>query len=187
MKILYFDVETTGLHCVKQDIIQLAFLVEIDDKLVEKGNIKMQPFDYETVEQKALEVNKTTIKMLKTYQPPQEAYKEFITVLGKYVDKYNPEDKFFPAGYNVQFDMGFLKQFFIKNEDKYFGSWFNYKMLDPLPLLYLLHVKGVIDFKKYTLEEVCSQLKIDLDAHDALSDVEATREVFCRLWKRIKL
>ena len=176
-KVFWFDVETTGLDPIKQDIIQLAFLIEIDGDIIEGQNLLMQPFDYNAINQEALDVHGRTIKEIKTYPDPRIVYTELIAILEKYVDRYNPLDKFHPAGYNSRFDLDFLRHFFIKNEDVYFGSWFNYKAIDPLSLLHLLDGIGCVSLDNYRLETVCKHFNIPLKAHDALSDIHATRDL----------
>jgi len=176
-KVFWFDVETTGLDPEQQDIIQLAFMIEIDDKIVEQHDMLMQPFNYNTISQEALDVHGRTIEEIKTYPDPHKTYTDLISILEKYVDRYNKEDKFNHACYNSRFDLEFLKQFFIKNKDQYFGSWFNYKAIDPLSLLHILDGIGKISLTNYKLETVCKHFNIPLDAHDALSDITATRDL----------
>lgn len=176
-KVFWFDVETTGLNPNEQDIIQLAFLIEIDGEIVESQNMIMQPFDYDTISQEALDVHGRTIEEIKTYPDPRKTYADLISVLDKYIDKYNSSDKFQPAGYNARFDMDFLREFFIKNGDKYYGSWFNYKAIDPMSLLYLLDGIGNVTLENYKLPTVCKHFDIPLDAHDALNDIKATRDL----------
>lgn len=176
-KIFWFDVETTGLDSEQQDIIQLAFLIEIDGEVVEGRDMLMQPFSYDTISQEALDVHGRTIEEIKTYPNPRKTYADLITILEKYIDRYNPSDKFHPAGYNSRFDMDFLRQFFIKNDDKYYGSWFNYKAIDPLPLLHILDGLGYVSLDNYKLETVCNHYDIKHEAHDALSDISATKDL----------
>ncbi len=176
-KIFWFDVETTGLDPIKQDIVQLAFLIEIDGQIIEKGNLLMQPFNYDTVEQAALDVHGRSIDEIRTYPNPKDVYNDLISILAKYVDRYNREDKFNHAGYNSRFDLEFLKQFFIKNNDVYFGSWFNYKGIDPLTILHALDGIEKISLPNYKLETVCGYFDIPIVAHDALSDITATRNL----------
>lgn len=176
-KIFWFDVETTGLNAEQQDIVQLAFLIEIDGEIVESGNMLMQPFNYDTISQESLDIHGRTIDEIKTYPNPRRVYADLIAVLEKYVDRYNKSDKFHHAGYNSRFDLDFLKQFFIKNEDVYFGSWFNYKAIDALSLLYVLDGIDKVSLPNYKLETVCRHFDIPIKAHDALSDITATRSL----------
>jgi len=176
-KLFWFDVETTGLDPIKHDIVQLAFLIEIDGKIIESKNMLMQPFNYNAIDQQALERQNRTLEEIKTYPVPRQVYQELISILEKYVDRYDTSDKFHNGGYNSKFDMEFLKQYFIKNGDSFFGSWFNYRSIDPLNLLHLLDGIGHVSLPDYKLETVCKHYKIPLKAHDALSDITATRDL----------
>jgi DNA polymerase III epsilon subunit-like protein len=185
-KIFYFDVETTGLDAKKNDIIQLAYIIEIDDKIMEDGNIEMQPFNYATVETKALEVSHRTVEMIKAYQEPRLAYKQLSKTFDKYIDKYNKKDKFIPAGYNVNFDLQFLREFWFKNNDKYFGSYFDYHVFDPITTLILMRYKNLIQVDDFHLATICKHFNIEIQAHDALSDIRATRLVIKKVLENIK-
>jgi len=176
-KILYFDCETTGLDPVKHDIIQLALIIEVGGEVKERAVFNMQPFSYDNFEESALLINGYTIERLKTFKAPKEIYKEIVELLGRHVDKFDRSDKFYPAGFNVDFDLNFLAKFFIKNNDNYFGSWINWRKVDALPLLYVMDLQGKLKLENYKLETVCMYFGIPLQAHDAESDIEATRQV----------
>jgi len=188
-KMLYVDVETTGIDPLYCGIIQLAFIVEIDGVVKEQHHFKVRPFETDRINAGALKTVGVTIDEIMTYEDPNKVYWKFRKVLEKYVDVYDKDKskKFFPVGYNVQFDLDFLKSFFLKNDDKFIGSYFNWKKLDVLQLLYWFHYKGVTNFDSYKLETVCSGFNIPLVAHDALSDITATRELFKMLEKRVLL
>jgi len=185
-KVFWFDTETTGLDCNRNDIIQLAYLVEMNGEIKEEGNLKCQPFCYNTIDAKALEINRSSVDILKTLPIPQEMYNKLITVLDKYVDRYNKEDKYAVAGYNVRFDVDFLNRFFLKNNDKYYGAMFDYHLLSVDVLLHILDYKGLIKLDNYKLVTVCKHFGIQLNAHDALSDIKSTRQVFLKLLEYLK-
>ncbi|MDA3833519.1 MAG: 3'-5' exonuclease [Spirochaetales bacterium] len=184
-KILYFDTETTGLDPKANDIIQLAMIIEIDGKVKEEVNMKMQPFDYDSVQEGALKVHGISIEEMKSFQTPQEAHKKIKKILSRHINKFDKRDKFFPAGYKVGFDLDFLSEFFKKNNDKYLGSYQNWQGLDPLPVFRLYGALGMVKVPNYKLTTMCEFLDIEIDAHDALSDIRATRillkEVMTRL------
>ena len=50
MKLLWLDVETTGLNKEKCDIIQIAGIVVIDGEEKERFNFKCQPINWENIE-----------------------------------------------------------------------------------------------------------------------------------------
>ena len=176
-KILYFDSETTGIDPVKNDIIQLSGAVEIDGDVKEVFDIKMQPHSFENISNEALEVHGMTIEDIKKFQPAKEGYYKFISILQKYVSKFDRSDKFYPAGYNAGFDINFVAEKFKKCGDKYLGSWWNWNAIDPLPILRWMDMKGKISLVNYKLETVCKHFGIEIKAHDALSDIQATIKV----------
>lgn len=178
-KICYFDTETTGTDPVKNGLIQVAMIIEIDDEVVTEQSWNVHPHAGDVIEDRALEVNKIDRETLKTYPEPSAVHREIAMVLGNHVDKFDRTDKFTPAGYNVRFDVDFLRQFFIKAGDQYFGSFFNYHMVDPMPLLFWLKFNGAISLPDYKLGTVCDHFGIELgdSAHDAIADIRATRRL----------
>lgn len=188
MKIFYLDLETTGTDPAKHGIIQIAYLVEIDGKEHQRGEFRVRPFDFQSIEPDALEVNGVSVDDLAKYPQPNEVYQRLVNqVLQKYVDKFDKADKFNIAGYNVGFDLQFLKQFFVNNGDNYFGSWFNYDTIDPLPVLRFFQPVNpwIAGLPNKKLATVAKALGIDLDnAHDALPDILATKEIIDRIHRK---
>ncbi len=185
-KIFWLDTETSGLDAVRNDILQIAYIIEIDKEVKEKGQFYCQPFSFDNLEQSALDINCLEIAQIKTFPSPQEIHKKIKAVLEKYVDKYDKNDKFSMTGYNVQFDFKFLQEFFKKSGDFYFGSLLDYHTMDILSLVYIMQFKGKINLPNYKLVTVCEALGIELQAHNAMSDIEATRKVFYELLKYVK-
>ncbi len=185
-KLFWIDVESTGLDPIKNDIIQLGGLIEINREIVEEIDFTCQPFNYNTIQTAALEINKTTIEELKTYQTPQTAHKNLKQILEKYVDKYDKNDKFHPAGFNVGFDTDFLRQFFFKNHDSYYGSLCDYHKLDVLSLAFILDFAGYLELENYKLITVAKFFQIKYEEHNALADIKVTREVFYKMLEMIK-
>jgi len=176
-KVLYLDEETTGTDPVKNDVIQLAAIVEIKGKIMERFNMRCQPWDYGTIEMQALDVNGLTVDELLTFPEPIELYQAFTRMMGKYIDKFDRMDKFTPAGQKVQFDTGFLKCFFEKCGDKYYGSWMNWRHIDLLAVVRFLRFAGQLNIENDKLETVASHFGIEFDAHDAMADIETTRKL----------
>lgn len=186
-KVLYFDVETTGTDSHKHDIVQLSGAVEVDGEIKEDFNFRIQPFDFDTIDPKAMEVTGLTIEDLRGYEKPLNVFPQFTHILEKYVDKYDRNDKFYPAGYNVRFDLDFVQQWFYKCGNKYgFGAWQNWKAMDPLPVLQFMDTQGMISLPNYKLSTVCDHFGIAINAHDALSDINATKAVIRRVSELFK-
>lgn len=185
-KILWFDTETTGLSPVVNGIVQLSGLIDIDSIIVDEFDYKINVFDSDVIEQSALDVHGFTKEQISKFDAPYKAHCLFTNLLSKHCSKFDKEDKFFPAGYNCKFDIDFLAQWFLKCNDVYLGSWLNWRWIDPLALINILCLNGVLKLENHKLETVCKYLGIELKAHDAISDIKATREVYHKAIKLLK-
>jgi len=175
-KILWFDCETTGVDPHRNGLIQIAALVEIDDVVQDEINLFLRPGDIDKIEQDALDIHGYTELEIREFPEPEVSMAELQTRLAKYVDKFNKFDKFVMAGYFVRFDMDFLRALFVKLGDRYFGSWFFSVTYDVQSLIAERIVRG-FRAPNYKLETMCRQFGIEIDAHDALSDIKATRNL----------
>jgi len=124
-KVFWFDVETTGLDPKIHGIIEFAGLIEIDGEVVNQLSIKMQPHAGAVIEQSALDVTGITEKDIKGFMPHVTACRMIEAFLNKRCSKFDKNDKYYPAGFNVRFDLDFLQVMF-KKMDKYgLGSYLN--------------------------------------------------------------
>lgn len=181
-KMIFFDLETTGLDPKKSAIHQLAGKVIIDGKEVESFNIKLRPFENAVFEDAALETVKLTKEEIMAYPDYKEGYEKFLSIVEKYVNKYDKKDKFFLAGYNIAtFDIPFLRNFFLLNNNQYFGAYFWSVPIDVIILAqaYLMNYRS--DMKDFKQGTVAAQLGIALkeeNLHDALYDIEICHEIY---------
>lgn len=184
-KIFWLDTETTGLDPVKNDIVQIAGIIVENGNVLEKINIFCKPENLIAVQPEALAVQGRTLEELLTYPSVKDAYVKLIGTMKKYVNPYDKKDKFHLAGQHIQFDIDFLKNFFLKCSDNYFGSWFNYYSLDLFALASLLQAGGYISLQNLKLATICEYCGVPLtNAHDAMADIEATRACFRFLVKK---
>lgn len=184
IKTLYFDVETTGLDPVKNGVIQLACIVDIGGEIKAEKEWFVRPFLNDIIDEKALEVNGLPLEKIKGFTDPKAVFRQFRQFLRRYISPYDSKDKFWPAGYNCTFDLNFMAEWFKKNGDKYFGSWQNWNAIDPLPIVRRLAWSGMIPMlENFKLGTVCRYFGIPLgdDAHDAMADIRATRELTIKL------
>lgn len=177
-KVFNFDVETTGLFANTHGIVQLAGIIEIDDKQVEEFDFKIRPFPDDKIDGESLLIHGHSMEEIYTWEDPLVVHEQLVEILGKYIDRFDPDDKFYPCGYNIAFDTNFLIQLFKKCEDDYIGSWLKLNaQIDPLYILRMLDFMGQISLSDYKLETVANALDIEIKAHDALSDIKATIEI----------
>lgn len=186
-KILWFDTETGGVDPVKNPMIQIAGMIEVDGEIVNEFNYLMRPFPGDALEQGALDVNKRTAEEINKFPLALPQIGSLQRLMGRHVNKFNKQDKFVMAGFNVGFDEGFLRRTFAKCGDKYFGSWFFNCPLDVRTVVGMALVKHQFRLKNYKLVTVCDHFGVKLgdDAHDAMADIRATRELYYTILKML--
>lgn len=180
-KIFWFDTETTGVDSYKCDIVQLAYIIEIDGVDIATGSIRMRPHEGARVDAKALEVNGLTEEAIWAEQPQSDGIALLLKVMGQHIDKHEPKDKFVQAGYNIGFDDKFLRSAFNKLGNKYYGSWFFWPKLDVSTAVAQWVLRTGERPPNYKLSTLCAHFDIPLDAHDAVNDIKATRELAHKL------
>jgi len=186
VKLIYIDVETTGIAFPQSGLIQLAGAIEIEGQKPQTFQYHIQTFPDDVIEEEALAINGITREEMAGFDNPRKVYRDFINLLEKYVDRYDRADKFHFIGYNAIFDSNHLRAWFEKNNDKYFGSWFYFPPIDVMGMaaLHLMTRRaGMKDFKLLTVARELG-LKVDEEKmHDARYDVGLTREMFKVLWR----
>lgn len=190
MKLLFFDLETTGFGFNKCAIVQIgAIVVDMDAnnnmKPIDAIDLKMRPRAGKYIDQRALEINDFSVDEIMSWQDDHEAYLKFVKFLGKHVDKFNKIDKFHLVGYNnAHFDSDFLRQLFEDNDDKFFGSWFWVDQIDVMceASRYLVQYRPIMNnFKLGNVAEVLG-IPLDPDAlHDGMYDIKLTYKIFKKI------
>lgn len=185
MKLLFFDLETTGTNPARHGIHQISGIVEIDGVEQERFDFKVRPNPKAEILDEALAVGGVTREEIDAYPPMEEVYCKLVALLSRYVNKYNKTDKFFLVGYNnASFDNQFLRGFFLQNGDNYFGSWFWSNSVDVMVLAsqYLLADRQLMP--NFKLSTVAAQLGVVVSEdklHDALYDVDLTRDAYHKM------
>jgi len=112
---------------------------------------------------------------------PVETYHRLIEVFERYVDRFDREDKFLFFGYGAKFDDNFLRQFFEKSNDKYYGSWFFTPWIDVMSL-----AANALKTERYRMENfklgtVAEFVGIDVkesDLHGSAYDIRLTKQLY---------
>lgn len=182
MKLLYLDLETTGLDPKENGIIQISGIIEIDGCEKEIFDFRVQPFPGQIVTTEALEINNLAMEELKGYPKPKEVHKQFSDLLCTYINRYDKEDKFFLVGYNTAgFDDEFLRAFYKNAGDQYYGSMIWWPSIDVAILAMNVIKENRHKFPNFKLATVAKILGIEVDEtrlHDALYDIHLTRDLY---------
>lgn len=186
-KLFYFDLETTGVKYWKNGIHQISGAIEIDGEIKEYFNFNVKPYHLSVIEDEALSVANVTREDLYNYMHFNDCYNAIISILSKYVDKFNKKDKFHLVGYNnASFDNSFFRAFFVQNGDNYFGSWFWADSHDAMVLssLYLRDERS--EMPNFQQGTVAKYLGIEVDdtrLHDAQYDVYIMIQIYKKVIK----
>lgn len=188
-KILFYDLETTGVKHWRNGIHQISGLLEVDGKLVEEFNYKVKPHPKAEIEEEALQVGGVTQEQIMQYEEMYAVYGQLTGILARHCDKFNKMDKIHLCGYNnAGFDNPFFRAFFVQNGDKYFGSYFYPNPLDVYVLASFLLVEERTNLENFQLRTVARYLGIKVDEeklHDALYDVSLTRDMYHIISERL--
>ena len=181
-KLFYYDLETTGLKYWENSVHQISGIIEINGKVVEEFDFHVRPHENAAISDEALKVGNVTLEQIMSYPSVDEVHMNIISMLSKYVDRYNKRDKMFLVGYNnASFDNNFFKAFFDHAGDKYFHSWFWSVPLDVIVLAQQKMMDIRPDMENFKLYNVARTLGISVDEeklHDAFYDIYLTRAIY---------
>jgi len=189
IKRLYIDLETTGTDCYSNGIHQISGIIEIDGIIKEKFDFKVRPFEGCVIVDEALEKGNVTLEQIMQYTPEKEVFNFLTIILSKYVNKFNPKDKLTFVGYNANFDNDFLRQFWLRNRDEFYNSIFWGNILDVMVVATEFFEEFRQEFENFKLMTIAQALLILIDEsklHNAMYDIEITREILLELVKQRK-
>ena len=179
MVILWTDTETTGTVITKHTIVQLAAAIENDKgEIVDTFNQWMCPLIGYEIDPKALEVIGKTKEEVMAGRDPFAVFEEFDSFLNKYGFRGNKEKRYVPGGYCNKFDLDMLSDWYSAITDGPYKFWdfLQFNPIDPSGAIISLWRLGKLPgLKDCKLSTVCKYFGIEIKAHDALSDLMATR------------
>ncbi|KKN53444.1 hypothetical protein LCGC14_0602280 [marine sediment metagenome] len=186
-KIAWLDLETSGLKAYENAILQIALLIEEDGKVKDKFVSYVAPLPDDIIDNGALEVNGLDREQIKTFPDPKIVIKQLVNFLNLHVNKFDTTDKLAMAGYNVVFDDKFLRAWFKKLNEKYYGSYFYWRRICVLDhSIHYMVLKNMILPRGFKLAAAIEMFDVKMGkAHDAEADIIATRNVYHQINKRL--
>jgi DNA polymerase-3 subunit epsilon len=194
-KLIFIDVETTGVNPDCNGLTQISGCVQVDNEVAESFDYFVRPFPQDIIESSALEVTGIDRRQFlppehpdhlavpgQLFEDPKEIYVRMHKMFKNYVDQYDKSDKFQFVGYNAHsFDMPFMRKFWEKNGDRFFGSWFWYPCLDVMLVWAQILQPVRAELPNFKLATVAKHAGIDVDdsrLHDSQYDIQLTRELW---------
>lgn len=184
MNICYLDTETGGVDPAVNPVLQIAAILTKDGKEIDRFDFKVKPFEGQIIDDKALACNGFTREQISNFEEPK-------IVLGKLIAKLAPEQngKWFFCGYNAGFDENFMRRFFENAGGKKYGSFFITPHLDVMTLAAFALGDEVKQLENFKLVTVAKHFGVQFDEtklHDAMVDIEVTRNLMRAVYKRMK-
>jgi DNA polymerase-3 subunit epsilon len=184
-KIIYYDLETSGLDFKKNCVLSLHMEILGSTNANKSITLEFSPHERAIVDEKALAVNKLHSADIALYPPWKQSFKELITWLNLHVNRFDKHDKATLIGFNNRrFDDEFLRMLWTLAEDKFYGAyfWSNTMDVSVLATEILMHRRyRLFNFK---LPTVAIELGINVDSdmvHDPAYDVWLTKQCHLKL------
>lgn len=189
-KRIYLDTETTGLDPKKNAIIELAAIIEIDGKEVHNFSWNIKPTKGKIIDPDALVVTGITKEQIDTFQSSKAIYNQFVSLMDKYVNKYDSNDKFYFYAYNAPFDRDFVLEWFRDNKNPYLFSYAHWPWIS-VDVLAAIYAENQRDkFANFKLGTVAKSLGIEVDEeklHGGLYDVVLMKQIYEILEKEFNI
>ena len=181
MVLLYVDTETTGLNVANCSIWQLAgYITDTTKNITESFDFRIRPYRGETISEEAAVKTNVTQEQLDTFPSQSEAFNSFVSLLGKFVDLEDWNQRVIPVGYNISFDLDFLRAWFIfNNSATLFSKNIYFPGIDVMYLAAYCLLGERSKMRNFQLSTVYEKLtgKSLTDAHNAMADIDATKEL----------
>lgn len=183
------DTETTGIHPSRHRVIQLAALVlDADFRTLDTLNLDIHPTGEYDIEPISMKINGFTMERIEQGIPAPEACKQFYQFITKYF-----ETQPIYVGQFFAFDYAFLDALFWQvGMEKEFDTIFKNRSIDTKSLALAANAIATVNgsplpfpvtslSNKGGLKDTLGVDSSTYQAHDALGDVFATRDIFIKL------
>ena len=181
----WVDTETTGLDTQRHFAFQISYLIEENNVILRSRTLEFRPERYELYEfsKEAEDIHGYSRDKIISLQPEKTAFAVLLGDLKRYGKK-----RLTLAGYNINFDIRFLKAIFDRNkaanslDSSAFYKYFDYMHFDMLQFVQAYRIAGIISLPHIDLESICRYFGINTEeAHNSMIDILNTKAVFDRM------
>lgn len=181
MILLYIDTETTGLDTATCSIWQLSgYISDTATGVSDSFDYKMRPYRNEIISKEAAAKTGATQEELDSYPSQSEVFSNFTALLSRYVDLEDWNQRVIPVGYNISFDLDFLRSWFaFNNSATLFSRNIYFPGIDVMYLAAYCLLGERSKMRNFQLSTVYEKLtgKSLENAHNAMADIDATKEL----------
>lgn len=189
MRFMWIDTETTGIDTSDSAAFQVACVLVDNGQLICERCFFLNPLS-ETIKyhEGAGSVHGYSEEQIKAFPPEKEQVSRIATFFEEARELFEKDgsktEKMIIAGYNVSFDIGHLKALFERNDYR-LEDYFLSVIADVFLQVKKAGIQKALPYLPgRKLGTVAKHLGVKLeDAHDALADIRATREVAVKLYK----
>ena len=189
MRFLWLDTETTGIEVADSAAFELAFILVDGGNVVCERCFFLNPLN-DTIKyhEEAGKVHGYSEQDIKSFPDEREQMPKIANFLVEARELWQKDgsksEKLVIAGYNVEFDIKHLKALLERNGYK-FEDYFSNIIADVFVQVKRAGMQKALPYlPDRKLKTVAKHLGVNLEnAHDALADIKATREVAGKLYK----
>ncbi len=189
MRFLWLDTETTGIEVADSAAFELAFILVDGGNVVCERCFFLNPLN-DTIKyhEEAGKVHGYSEQDIKSFPDEREQTPKIANFLAEARELWQKDgsksEKLVIAGYNVEFDIKHLKALLERNGYK-FEDYFSNIIADVFVQVKRAGMQKALPYlPDRKLKTVAKHLGVNLEnAHDALADIKATREVAGKLYK----
>ena len=185
--IFWVDCETTGLDARKHFAFQISYIITKEGKTLTSRTLSSRPDNYADFQfdAGARHVHGFSDAQIIALPPEKEVFPMLIQDLNAYCS-----DKLTIAGYNVNFDIRFLKAVFARNaaspnngtEYSKLAAFYKYFYSMPCDIIQLaqnFRTAGKLNLPNLQLSTVCTHFGIPTqNAHNSMADITNTKRIF---------
>ena len=185
MNVMWCDTETTGIEVENSGAFEIALLLAIDGEIKEERTFLLNPLTEKIkYSEESGKIHGVSEEKIRSFEPFNVVITRIIAFISLSIARFCPNQKLVFAGYNCNFDWKHLKALFERCNYK-IDDYFD-KQYDVYEVVKKAGWKRAIPYlENLKLVTVCKSLGVELNnAHSAMADIKATRNVAIELYKR---